>query len=407
MGDIINLQDTYGANNYKRLPVAVSKSVGSWVYDLESIPYLDGVGSFGCNSFGHHHPIIVKAMTKALVNSYASVIGGVMYSKPLSLYLERLANFVPLLGVNFKGNHNKVMVKNGGGESAETAVKCMRAYGHKALNIPDGRQEILVFDRSFHGRGITLVSSSSNAKYKEGFGPLTRGFKSVPFGDLDKAELALSANTCGILVEAFQGDGGPIDLDPTFLQGLRKLCDAHHLLLIFDEIQVGLGRTGKMFGFQHADIVPDGIILGKALGGGLAPLSAFVTNSTVMDLVFQPGTDGSMYGGSPLTCVAGLAVLKVLEYEKLVSKSRVNGALLLEAIQAIESPHVKSVTGVGLFIRIEVKSGANEICEKLLDLNVIVACVRDDIIRISPSLNISHYELDFLIKQLIEVLGEH
>ena len=281
---IVHLEEACGAQHYERIPVVVRQALGCWLADQCGQRYLDCLAAYSAANPGHHHPRIVKAMTAALQGNFASVISNVVYTDPLGLFLSRTAQFVPQLGPRFGTEGNKVLPKNGGVESVETAIKAARYYGWKEKGIADGRQEIIVFDNNFHGRMTTVISFTSTAKYREGFGPLTPGFVSVPYGDLAAVRQALTPNTCGILVEPMQGEGG-MNIPPTgFLKGLRQLADDNDLLLMFDEIQVGLGRTGKNFCFQHEEVVPDGLVLGKALAGGLIPLSVFV---------HQPAVDGS------------------------------------------------------------------------------------------------------------------
>jgi ornithine--oxo-acid transaminase len=345
-------------------------------------------------------------MISALQGNYGSVISNVVYTDPLGLFLEKVATFVPQLAPRFGNNGNKVLPKNGGVESVETAIKMARYYGWKK-GIPDGKQEIIVFDNNFHGRMITVVSFSSTPKYREGFGPLTPGFVSARFGDLESVKQLVTPNTCGILVEPMQGEGGMRIPPEGFLAGLREIADAHDLLLIFDEIQVGLGRTGKRFCFEHEGVVPDGLILGKALSGGLVPLSVFVTNRDLMDLAFKVGSDGSTFGGYPLACVAGIAALTVLEEEKLAEASARQGEKLMARIREISarSPHVSEVRGRGLFIGIEVRHGnAMEFCRKLLNLGLIINDSHGHTIRISPPLTISDDEIDYLVERLEAVL---
>jgi ornithine--oxo-acid transaminase len=254
---------------------------------------------------------------------------------------------------------------------------------------------------------ITVVSFSSSPKYRDGFGPLTPGFVSVEFGNLKAVEEAVTENTCGILVEPMQGEGGMRIPPPGFLKGLRELADQHDLLLMFDEIQVGLGRTGKTFCFEHDQVVPDGLILGKALSGGLIPLSVFITNTRLMDLAFQTGSDGSTFGGYPLACVAGIAALDVIQEEKLPESAARQGKKLIGRIMkmAEHSNHIKEVRGKGLFIGIEVKNqNAMAFCRRLLDQGLIVNDSHGHTIRISPPLNIKDHEIDFLMKGLEKVL---
>jgi ornithine--oxo-acid transaminase len=330
----------------------------------------------------------------------------VVYTDPLALFLSKTAEFVPQLAPRFGTNGNKVMPKNGGVESVETAIKMARYYGWKEKKIPDGKQEIIVFDNNFHGRMITVVSFSTQQKYRAGFGPLTPGFVSVEFGNLDAVQAAVNENTCGILVEPLQGEGGMRIPPAGFLKGLRKIADDNDLLLLLDEIQVGLGRTGKNFCFEHEEIVPDGLILGKALSGGLVPLSVFVTNARLMDMAFQTGSDGSTFGGYPLACVAGVAALNVLQEEALAKSSNEQGKKLKKHLMklAVRSKDIKEVRGKGLFIGIEVKHGdAMKFCRKLLELGIIVNDSHGHTVRISPPLNISDRDIAFLVECLEEV----
>jgi ornithine--oxo-acid transaminase len=404
---IRKLETTFGAHHYERLNVVVRQARGSWITDVNGKRYLDCLAAYSAANPGHHHPTIVNALIKALLGDYASVISNVVYTDPLGLFLSRMAEFVPPLGPRFGDRGNKVLPKNGGVESVETAIKMARFYGWKAKGIPDGRQEIIVFDNNFHGRMITEVSFSSTEKYRRGFGPLTPGFVSVEYGNLDAVEAAVTPNTCGILVEPMQGEGGMRVPPPGFLKGLREMADHHDLLLLCDEIQVGLGRTGKRFCFQHENVVPDGLILGKALSGGLVPLSVFVTNAELMDMAFNVGSDGSTFGGYPLACVAGLAGLEVLEQEKLAEASARQGARLKAAIVRLaeRSPHVKEVRGQGLFIGIEVRErNAMAFCRKLVQLGLIINDSHGHTIRVSPPLNISDEDADLLVDRLTQVL---
>jgi len=404
--DAYAMEQSSGANHYDRLHVVVRTAEGSWITDINGKRYLDCLAAYSAANLGHHHPKVVNAIMKALAGNYASVISNVVYTDPLALFLTKTAGFVPQLGPRFGSVGNKVMPKNGGVESVETAIKMARYYGWKIKNIPDGKQEIIVFDNNFHGRMITVISFSSNPKYREGFGPLTPGFVSVEFGNLDAVKTAITKNTCGILVEPMQGEGG-MNIPPAgFLKGLREIADDNDLLLMLDEIQVGLGRTGKNFCFEHENIVPDGLILGKALSGGLIPLSVFITNAKLMDIAFNKGSDGSTFGGYPLACVAGVSALEVLQEEQLAKASRVQGEKLKKIIMKIadQSKHIKEVRGKGLFIGIEVENrDAMMFCRKLLDLGIIVNDSHGHTIRISPPLNISDDETDFLIKGLKKV----
>jgi ornithine--oxo-acid transaminase len=404
---IIESEEQFGAHHYERISMVVRKAKGCWLYDQDNNRYLDCLAAYSAANPGHHHPTITKAVVDAIEGNYASVLSNVIYTDPLGVFLEKAAEFAPQLAPRFGNNGNKVLPKNGGVESVETAIKAMRYYGYREKGIRDGLQEIIVFNNNFHGRTISVVSFSTSEKYRRGFGPLTPGFVSVPFGDIEAVERSINKNTCGILVEPIQGEGG-IRVPPKgFLKGLRRVCDDNDLLLVCDEIQVGLGRTGKRFCFEHEEIVPDGVILGKALSGGIVPLSVFITNSHIMDIAFSKGSDGSTFGGYPLACVAGTAGLKVFEDEDLAGRSREKGRVLKQRIKAIAdaSPHVKEVRGKGLFIGIEVKDGnAMEFCRRLLDLGMLVNDSHGHTIRISPPLVINDQELDFIVDKLERVL---
>jgi ornithine--oxo-acid transaminase len=404
---IFNLEEDYGAHHYERIKLVVRHAKGCWLTDDKGDKYLDCLAAYSAANPGHHHPTITNAVMDALMGNYASVLSNVVFTDPLGIFLSEAAKFAPQMAPRFGNYGNKVLPKNGGVESVETAIKAMRYYGFKQKNIPDGRQEIIVFNNNFHGRTISVVSFSSSKKYNEGFGPLTPGFVSVPFGDLDAVEKAITPNTCGILVEPLQGEGGMLIPPKGFLKGLRDIADDNDLLLVCDEIQVGMGRTGKRFCFEHEGIVPDGVILGKALSGGLVPLSVFITNAKLMDMIFSKGSDGSTFGGYPLACVAGTASLKVFEEEKLAEQSAEKGKILKARIEEIgkRSPHVKDVRGLGLFIGIEVKDGnAMEFCQKLLKLGLVVNDSHGHTIRISPPLVINEAEMDFMVDALEKVL---
>ena len=404
---IFNLEKDYGAHHYDRINLVVRHAKGCWLTDEKGNKYLDCLAAYSAANSGHHHPFIANAVMDALLGNYASVLSNVVFTDPLGIFLSNVSKFAPQMAPRFGNHGNKALPKNGGVESVETAIKTMRYFGFKHKGIKDGDQEIIVFNNNFHGRTISIVSFSSSQKYKEGFGPLTPGFVSVKFGNIEQVKKAITKNTCGILVEPMQGEGGMQIPPEGFLKGLRNLADEHDLLLICDEIQVGMGRTGKKFCFEHDNIVPDGVILGKALSGGLIPLSVFITNAKIMDMVFSKGSDGSTFGGYPLACVAGTAALKVFEQEELAEQSAQKGKILKEKIEAIakKSVHVKEVRGKGLFIGIEVINGnAMDFCRKLLKLGVIVNDSHGHTIRISPPLIINEEEMAFLVQQLEKVL---
>lgn len=405
--EIFRLEDLYGANHYRRLHTVIRKTEGAWLYTMDGRRILDCLAAYSAANPGHHHPKIVAALVNALQGGYGSVISNVIYTDTRALFLEKVSKLFPQLGARFGNHGNKALLKNGGVESVETAIKLARYYGYKRKGIADGKQEIIVFGRNFHGRMITVVSFSDSQNYKEGFGPLTPGFKTAKFGDLSDVERLITGNTCGILVEPMQGEGGMYIPPDGFLRGLRELCDKHDILLLADEIQVGMGRTGRDFCFQHENVIPDAVIIGKAISGGMIPLSAMVTNRELMDMAFQPGSDGSTYGGYSLACAAGLAALDVFREEKLTERSAKMGNYLKENIIDISkrSPHVKEVRGRGLFVGVEVQNGdAMVYCTKLLDLGMLANDSHHHTIRISPPLIITQDEADYILERLEKVL---
>jgi ornithine--oxo-acid transaminase len=404
---IYELENRFGAHHYQRLNLVIRKAQGCWLTDIHGRKYLDCLAAYSAANLGHHHPRLIDALVQAFRGSFGSVVSNVAFTDTLGLFLQKTAHFAPQLAPRFGGHGNKVLPKNGGVESVETAIKAARYYGWKTKGIKDGKQQVIVFDRNFHGRMVTTISFSSTEKYRQGFGPLTPGFVSVPYGNLEAVESVVTPDTCGILVEPMQGEGGMNVPPPGFLKGLRRIADRHDLLLLFDEIQVGLGRTGKRFCFEHEQVVPDGLILGKALSGGLVPLSVFMTNTVVMDDIFQPGSDGSTYGGYPLACVAGIAAMEILETEKLADRAACQGSRLMQRLKSIaqRSTHIKEVRGKGLFIGIEVKHGAAmQFCRELLKLGVLANDSHGHTIRISPPLIIGDSELDYMTERLEQVL---
>lgn len=405
--DLINQEHIFGANHYERMDLVIQKSKDCWLYDRSGGKYLDCLAAYSAANLGHHHPKVVNALIAALSDNYGSVLSNVGYSDKLATFLKRVATFAPQIGPRFGDLGNKVLPKNGGIESVETAIKTARYYGHKCKGIPDGNQEIIVFNNSFHGRTVTAISFSTSHKYRQGFGPLTPGFVSVEYSNLGKVEQAITKNTCGILVEPMQGEGGMIQPQKGFLKGLRALCDQYDLFLMFDEIQVGFGRTGKKFCFEHENVIPDGLILGKAISGGLVPISVFVTNKNIMDLAFSVGSEGSTFGGYPLACVAGTTAIEVLEEDNLIERSQLQGEKLKHKIISVceKSPYVKEVRGQGLFIGIEVVNGnAIEYCRELLNYGLFINDSHGHTIRVSPPLTINDDEIEYLCHALEKVL---
>jgi len=409
--EVLDLDNKFSAHHYERLEVVIRKTEGAWLYTGDGRKIIDCLAAYSAANAGHHHPKIVQAVIEALQDRMGSVISNVIYTDVKARFVDKFCRLFPQLGPRFGNHGNAVMAKNGGVESVESAIKLMRYFGYRHKGIPDGKQEIIVFRNNFHGRMIAVISFSSSKKYKEGFGPLTPGFVEVPFGDLGAVERAINRNTCGILVEPMQGEGGMYIPPDGFLKGLRELCDKHDLLLAADEIQVGMGRTGKNFCFEHENVVPDVVIIGKAISGGLVPLSLMVTNTELMNLVFKPGSDGSTYGGYPLAMVAGNAAIDVFLGEKLSEQSAQKGEYMKKKIMEIaaRSEHVKEVRGRGLFIGIEIHGGnAMVFCRQLLPLDMLANDSHGHTIRISPPLIINQQEQDYILERLESVLvGKH
>jgi ornithine--oxo-acid transaminase len=409
--EVFDLDYKFSAHHYTRLQRVIRKTEGAWLYTQDGTRIIDCLAAYSAANPGHHHPKIVAALVEAMQTGIGSVISNVIYTDVKATFMQKFCDLFPQLAPRFGDKGNVAMAKNGGVESVETAIKLMRYFGYKHKGIKDGNQEIIVFGNNFHGRMITVVSFSSSAKYKEGFGPLTPGFVEVPFGDIDAVEKAITPNTCGILVEPMQGEGGMYQPPAGFLKSLRDLCDKHDMLLTADEIQVGMGRTGKNFCFEHENVIPDAVIIGKAISGGLVPLSVMITSSELMHMAFGAGSDGSTYGGYPLAMVAGSAAIDVFLNEKLSEQSATKGAYMKEKIMEIcsRSEHVKEVRGSGLFIGIEVKGGdAMLFCRQLLDLNMLANDSHGHTIRISPPLIINDEEQNYILERLEDVLvGKH
>src|SRR5664279_5040815 len=339
--DFIELENTYGAHNYHPLDVVIERAEGVWVYDVEGNRYLDCLASYSAVNQGHCHPKILKAMIdqahKVTLTSRA------FRNDQLPLLYEELHNLT---------GFDMALPMNSGAEAVETAIKAARKWGYKVKGIADGKAEIIVCANNFHGRTTTVISFSSDEQYRDGFGPFTPGFKIIPFGDADALQRAITPNTCAFLVEPIQGEAGIIIPPAGFLKRAAEICRKNRVLLVVDEIQAGLGRTGKLFAFEHEDIRPDAVIIGKALAGGFYPVSAVLASEEVLG-VFHPGDHGSTFGGNPLGCAVARAALRVLVEEKLIERSAELGAYFLQKLKELKSPHIKEVRGKGLWIGIE------------------------------------------------------
>ena len=393
--DPITLENRYAAHNYNPLPVVLARGEGARLWDIEGRRYIDMMSAYSAVSHGHAHPRILAALDAQARR--LAVPSRAFYSDRLGPFLEKLCTLAGL---------DAALPMNTGAEAVETAIKAARRWGYRVKGIARDRAEIIVAAGNFHGRTTTIIGFSSEADYRDGFGPFAPGFVPVPFGDLKAVEAAITPHTAAVLVEPIQGEAGIIVPPAGWLAGVRRLCDQHHVLLIVDEVQTGLGRTGAWFAFQHENIRPDGLILGKALGGGVLPVSAFLGTRELMD-VFTPGSHGSTFGGNPLAAAVGLVALRVIEEEGLVQRSRALGEHMLKRLRAMESPAIKEVRGLGLFAGVEIEpvfGDARSVCERLLKAGVLSKETHDTVIRLAPPLVITREDLDWALDRLAEVL---
>lgn len=389
MTTAIEIEDRYGAHNYKPLPVILVKGKGVYVWDNHGKKYLDMMSAYSAVSHGHCHPRLVQALTQQAEK--LAVVSRAFYTESLGIFLKRACELT---------EQDKALAMNSGAEAVETAIKAARKWGYTIKGIPDQQAEIIVCKDNFHGRTTTLISFSSEPQYRYGFGPYTPGFKQIPYADTDALEKAITANTAAFLVEPIQGEAGIIIPPEGYLKKCAEICRENNVLLILDEIQTGLGRTGKLLACQHEDVKPDGLILGKALGGGLLPVSLFLSRYDVMD-VFSPGDHGSTFGGNQLAATVGLTALDILVEEKLAQRSATLGEYMLNKLRELESPLIKEVRGKGLFIGIEVdtkKIPARDICLKLMELGLLSKETHATVIRLAPPLVITQEEIDDAIR---------
>jgi ornithine--oxo-acid transaminase len=393
--DYIELEQQYGAENYHPLDVVITKGEGVWVWDIECKKYLDFLSAYSALNQGHCHPKILQAMIKQA--QQVTLTSRAFRNDQLGRFYQKLSEISGL---------PKVLPMNSGAEAVETAIKAVRKWAYKVKGIPENQAEIIVCSNNFSGRTISLISFSTEEQYQDGFGPLTTGFKVIPFGDAQALEQAITSNTAAFLVEPIQGEGGIIVPPHGFLKQAEQICRDHNVLLVFDEIQTGLGRTGKMFAYQYEDVQPDGITVGKALSGGFYPISAFISTEEVMG-VFQPGDHGSTFGGNPLAAAIGIAALDVIIEEKLPEKALKLGEYFIEKLQSIKSTYIKEVRGKGLLIGMELypeAGGARRFCKALAKEGLLAKETRDNVIRFAPPLVIYQDEIDWALEKIERVL---
>jgi len=393
----IELENRYSAHNYEPLPVILTRGRGAHLWDTFGRRYIDMMSAYSAASHGHAHPRILGAL-----NAQArrlAVPSRAYFNDRLGPFLAEICNLTGL---------DAALPMNTGAEAVETAIKAARRWGYRVKGIPRDRAEIIVADGNFHGRTTTVISFSTEPDYRDGFGPFTPGFCGVRFGDADAVERAIGPHTAAVLVEPIQGEAGIIVPPPGWLRALRRLCDLRGVLLILDEVQSGLGRTGAWFAYEHEGIRPDGVILGKALGGGVLPVSAFVARREVMD-VFTPGSHGSTFGGNPLAAAVGLEALHVIRDEGLVERSARLGAHMMARLRALAHPALKEVRGRGLWAGAEIDPrivSARKLCERLLAKGVLSKETHRTVVRLAPPLVIAADDLDWALDRFAEVLEE-
>ncbi|HSD68238.1 MAG TPA: ornithine--oxo-acid transaminase [Woeseiaceae bacterium] len=391
----IELENSYCARNYHPLPVVLTRGSGAWVWDVDGRKYLDMMSAYSAVSHGHCHPRLVKVVQQQVAK--LNIVSRAFHSDTLGPFLKRACELT---------GQDRGLPMNTGAEAVETAIKAARKWAYQVKGVAAGQAEIIACSGNFHGRTIAVVAMSDEPQYQNGFGPFPPGFKLVDYGDVGALERAITRNTAAFLVEPIQGEGGIIIPPDGYLRACQDLCRRHNVLLIADEIQTGLGRTGKFLACEHEGVVPDGLVLGKALGGGIMPVSMFLARREVMD-VFTPGDHGSTFGGNPLSAAIGLESLNVLVAERLAEASAEQGKYLLERLRALRSPLIADVRGRGLFIGIEIdpaQARARRVCEELMRRGLLSKETHETVVRLAPPLVIDRSQIDWAVVQIDEVL---
>lgn len=391
--DYIALDARFGARNYRPLDVVIQRAEGVWVFDVAGKRYLDCVAAYSAVNQGHCHPEIINALIAQA--HMVTLTSRAVHNDQLPLLLRDLAELTGM---------DAALLMNSGAEAVETAIKAARKWGYRVKGIAESEAEIIVCQNNFHGRTITTISASTDAQYRDGFGPFTPGFRVVPFGDADALAAALSPRSCAFLVEPIQGEAGVIIPPPGYLRTAAALCARENVLFLVDEIQSGLGRTGRLFAHQYDDVTPDGIIVGKALSGGCYPVSAFLSSRAAMD-VFRPGDHGSTFGGNPLACAVARAALRVLTAEGLVERAATNGDYFLGLLLTLRNPVIRAVRGRGLWLAIELTGEARPYCEALLAEGVLCKDTHQTTLRLAPPLVITRDEIDWIFERIQRVIG--
>lgn len=390
------LVDKYSAHNYAPLPVVLCRGEGAWVQDVEGKRYLDMLSAYSALSFGHRHPKIMAALAEQAAR--LTLTSRAFQNDQFGPFCQEIT---ALCGQDL------VLPMNSGAEGVETAIKVARKWGYQVKGVEPGKAEIICCENNFHGRTVTIVSFSTNPQYRDGFGPLTPGFVVVPYGDAEAVRRAVNRNTVGFLVEPIQGEGGVVVPPAGYLKTCRQICAEHRVLLIADEIQTGLGRTGKVFACDHESVKPDLLILGKALGGGLLPVSAVLGSKEVLG-VFRPGDHGSTFGGNPLACAVARAAIRTLIDERLAERAAELGANFIESLLQIRSTRIRQVRGRGLLVGIELQpdaGGAHRYCELLLNEGLLCKETVEHVLRLAPPLTVESKDLDWAAERIRKVLA--
>lgn len=393
--EIIELENKFGAKNYNPLDVVIEKGKGIWVWDVEGNKYMDCLAAYSAVNQGHCHPEIIKTMKEQM--DKLCITSRAFRNNQLSLFYKDICDMT---------RSHMVLPMNSGAEAVETVIKAVRKWGYTTKNIPAGAAEIIVCQNNFHGRTLTIVGFSTEEQYKEGFGPFTPGFKTIPFGDAKALENAITKNTVAFLVEPIQGEAGVIVPPDGYLKAIREICTRTNVALVFDEIQTGLGRTGKFLAEAHEGVESDVTLIGKALSGGCYPVSAVLSNEAVLG-VFLPGDHGSTFGGNPLACAVARKALAVLIDEGMIENAAVLGDYFMKKLKQIPSPYVKEVRGKGLLIGVELKhdaGGARPFCKELMKNGLLCKETHEHVIRFSPPLVIKREEIDWALERIKKVL---
>ncbi|MGB9722807.1 MAG: ornithine--oxo-acid transaminase [Chloroflexia bacterium] len=393
--DYIELEETYGAHNYRPLDVVICRAEGVWMWDVEGRRYLDCLSAYSAVNQGHCHPRLLRALTEQA--GRVTLTSRAFRNDQLPLLEKELCELT---------GYEMVLLMNSGAEAVETALKAARKWGYTVKGVPADRAEVIVCAGNFHGRTITIISFSSEPQYREGFGPLTPGFVTIPYGDARALEEAITPHTVAFLVEPVQGEGGVIVPPEGYLRQVREICTRHNVLLMADEIQTGLGRCGKLLACDWEGVRPDVLILGKALSGGFYPVSAVLASWEVLG-VFRPGDHGSTFGGNPLGCAVAREALRVTVEEKLPERAAELGAYLLGRLSRLESEHIREVRGKGLLIGVELQAeagGARRFCEALKEHGLLCKETHEHVIRLAPPLVVTKEELDWALERLEAVL---